>query len=44
MWDNCTTIQRARRYHDLQEVRDLRRTSIKGTGLTTRQVPAPAAE
>jgi alpha-ketoglutarate-dependent 2,4-dichlorophenoxyacetate dioxygenase len=44
MWDNRATMHRARRYHDLQEVRDLRRTSIKGTGLTADQVPALAAE
>jgi alpha-ketoglutarate-dependent 2,4-dichlorophenoxyacetate dioxygenase len=44
MWDNRTTMHRARRYRDLQDVRDLRRTSIKGTGLTAEQVPAMAAE
>jgi alpha-ketoglutarate-dependent 2,4-dichlorophenoxyacetate dioxygenase len=44
MWDNRTTMHRARRYRDLQEVRDLRRTSIKGTGLTAEQIPAMAAE
>jgi len=44
MWDNRTTMHRARRYRDLQEVRDLRRTSIKGTRLTAEQVPAMAAE
>jgi alpha-ketoglutarate-dependent 2,4-dichlorophenoxyacetate dioxygenase len=44
MWDNRTTMHRARRYRDLQEVRDLRRTSIKGIGLTAEQVPALAAE
>jgi alpha-ketoglutarate-dependent 2,4-dichlorophenoxyacetate dioxygenase len=44
MWDNRTTMHRARRYRDLQEVRDLRRTSIKGTGTTAEQVPAMAAE
>jgi alpha-ketoglutarate-dependent 2,4-dichlorophenoxyacetate dioxygenase len=44
MWDNRTTMHRARRYRDLQEVRDLRRTSTKGTGLTAEQVPAMAAE
>jgi alpha-ketoglutarate-dependent 2,4-dichlorophenoxyacetate dioxygenase len=44
IWDNRTTMHRARRYRDLQDVRDLRRTSIKGTGLTTQQVPAVAAE
>jgi alpha-ketoglutarate-dependent 2,4-dichlorophenoxyacetate dioxygenase len=44
MWDNRTTMHRARRYRDLQEIRDLRRTSIKGTGLTAEQIPAMAAE
>ena len=43
MWDNRMTMHRARRYHDLQEARDLRRTSIKGTGLTAEQAPALAA-
>jgi alpha-ketoglutarate-dependent 2,4-dichlorophenoxyacetate dioxygenase len=44
MWDNRTTMHRARRFRDLQEIRDLRRTSIKGTGLTAEQLPALAAE
>jgi alpha-ketoglutarate-dependent 2,4-dichlorophenoxyacetate dioxygenase len=44
MWDNRTTMHRARRYRDLQEVRDLRRTSIKGIAMTAQQVPAMAAE
>ncbi|HQT77389.1 MAG: 2,4-dichlorophenoxyacetate dioxygenase [Rhodospirillales bacterium 20-64-7] len=42
MWDNRTTMHRARRYRDLQDVRDLRRTSIKGTGMTVEQIPAAA--
>jgi alpha-ketoglutarate-dependent 2,4-dichlorophenoxyacetate dioxygenase len=42
MWDNRTTMHRARRYRDLQEVRDLRRTSIKGNGQTAEQVPVAA--
>jgi alpha-ketoglutarate-dependent 2,4-dichlorophenoxyacetate dioxygenase len=42
MWDNRTTMHRATRFRDLQEVRDLRRTSIKGTGLTAEQVPVAA--
>ena len=33
MWDNRTVMHRARRFADLREVRDLRRTSIKGTNL-----------
>jgi alpha-ketoglutarate-dependent 2,4-dichlorophenoxyacetate dioxygenase len=44
MWDNRTTMHRARRFRDLQEVRDLHRTSIKGTELTAEQIPAMAAE
>jgi alpha-ketoglutarate-dependent 2,4-dichlorophenoxyacetate dioxygenase len=44
MWDNRTTMHRARRYRDMHEVRDLRRTAIKGTELTAEQVPAMAAE
>ncbi len=44
MWDNRTTMHRARRYRDLEEVRDLRRTTIRGIGMTTAQVPAMAAE
>ena len=44
MWDNRTTMHRARRYRDLQEVRDLRRTSIKGTGPTVEQFASIAAE
>lgn len=37
MWDNRTVMHRARRFADLQDVRDLRRTSIKGTGLAIAQ-------
>ena len=33
MWDNRTVMHRARSFDDMKEVRDLRRTSIKGTGL-----------
>ena len=40
MWDNRTVMHRARRFDDLKEVRDLRRTSIKGTGLAVEPVPA----
>ena len=42
MWDNRTPKHRARRYRDLQEVRDLRRTSIKGIGMTAEQVSVAA--
>jgi alpha-ketoglutarate-dependent 2,4-dichlorophenoxyacetate dioxygenase len=41
MWDNRTVMHRARRFDDMKEVRDLRRTSIKGTGLMVE--PARAA-
>lgn len=44
MWDNRTTMHRATRFRDLSEVRDLHRTSIKGTGMTAEQVPSMAAE
>jgi alpha-ketoglutarate-dependent 2,4-dichlorophenoxyacetate dioxygenase len=44
MWDNRTTMHRARAYRDMEEVRDLRRTSIRGTAMTVEQVPAMAAE
>src|SRR5215468_7977376 len=40
MWDNRQTMHRARRYHDVGEVRDLRRTTIEGDGPTTRQIAA----
>ena len=40
MWDNRTVMHRARRFNDLKEVRDLRRTSIKGTGLAVEQARA----
>jgi alpha-ketoglutarate-dependent 2,4-dichlorophenoxyacetate dioxygenase len=43
MWDNRTVMHRARSFNDLKEVRDLRRTSIKGTGLMVEPVPAQAA-
>jgi alpha-ketoglutarate-dependent 2,4-dichlorophenoxyacetate dioxygenase len=43
MWDNRTVMHRARRFDDMHEVRDLRRTSIKGTGVTAVPV-AVAAE
>jgi alpha-ketoglutarate-dependent 2,4-dichlorophenoxyacetate dioxygenase len=37
MWDNRTVMHRATRFDDLKEVRDLRRTSLKGTGLEVKQ-------
>src|SRR3984957_871579 len=42
IWDNRTTMHRARRYNDLTEVRDMRRTTIRGDGVTTAQVQAAA--
>jgi alpha-ketoglutarate-dependent 2,4-dichlorophenoxyacetate dioxygenase len=42
MWDNRTVMHRARPFADLKEVRDLRRTSIKGTGLTVGQTSLAA--
>jgi len=42
MWDNRTTMHRARRYNDLQEVRDMRRTTIRGEGVTVAQVQQAA--
>lgn len=44
MWDNRATMHRVRRFRDLQEIRDLRRTSIKGTAMTAEQVHGLAAE
>ena len=37
IWDNRTTMHRARRYDDLHEVRDMRRTTIRGEGMTAAQ-------
>jgi alpha-ketoglutarate-dependent 2,4-dichlorophenoxyacetate dioxygenase len=42
IWDNRTTMHRARRYNDLTEVRDMRRTTIRGDGVTTAQIQAAA--
>ena len=42
MWDNRTVMHRATRFDDLKEVRDLRRTSLKGVGLEVK-LPQPAA-
>ena len=42
MWDNRTTMHRARRYDDLHCVRDLRRSTIRGDGPTVAQVPQAA--
>ena len=40
MWDNRTTMHRARRYNDAHEIRDLRRTSLRGAGPYVPQVLA----
>ncbi len=42
MWDNRTTMHRARRYNDLSDVRDLRRTTIRGDAVTVAQVQEAA--
>jgi alpha-ketoglutarate-dependent 2,4-dichlorophenoxyacetate dioxygenase len=42
IWDNRTTMHRARRYNDLTDVRDLRRTTIRGDGVTVAQIQAAA--
>ena len=38
IWDNRTSMHRARRYNDLSDIRDMRRTTIRGEGLTVEQV------
>jgi len=42
IWDNRTTMHRARRYDDLHDVRDLRRSTIRGDGVTVAQVQQAA--
>jgi alpha-ketoglutarate-dependent 2,4-dichlorophenoxyacetate dioxygenase len=37
IWDNRTTMHRARRYNDLTDIRDMRRTTIRGDGVTVAQ-------
>ncbi len=39
MWDNRLVMHRARRFRDLEEKRDLRRTSLKGVGLELALAP-----
>ena len=41
MWDNRCTMHRARRYN-AADVRDMRRTTVAGDGLTAAQVPLAA--
>ena len=43
MWDNHTVMHRATRFDDLKEVRDLRRTSLKGVRPEVRQQPSVIA-
>ncbi len=42
IWDNRTTMHRARRYDDLHDVRDMRRTTIRGERVTVAQVQEAA--
>lgn len=39
MWDNRQTMHRARRYNDVGETRDMRRTTVAGVEQTAEQVP-----
>ena len=40
IWDNRTTMHRARRYNDLRDVRDMRRSTIRGDAMTAPQQQA----
>jgi alpha-ketoglutarate-dependent 2,4-dichlorophenoxyacetate dioxygenase len=40
IWDNRTTMHRARRYDDLREVRDMRRSTVRGDAMTAPQQQA----
>jgi alpha-ketoglutarate-dependent 2,4-dichlorophenoxyacetate dioxygenase len=40
IWDNRTTMHRARRYDDLHDVRDMHRTTVRGDGPTAPQLQA----
>lgn len=42
IWDNRTTMHRARAYADRTEVRDMRRSTVRGEGMTIEQVRAAA--
>ncbi len=42
MWDNRTTMHRARRYNDLKDIRDMRRSTVRGDSMTTPQVSEAA--
>ena len=37
IWDNRQTMHRARRYDDTREVRDMRRTTVRGEAMTAQQ-------
>ena len=37
MWDNRQTMHRVRRFDDIHEIRDMRRTTIKGETMTAQQ-------
>ncbi len=37
IWDNRTTMHRARRYNDLNDIRDMRRSTIRGDAPTVQQ-------
>ena len=43
MWDNRTVMHRARRFRDMEEKRDLRRTSLKGVGFEVAEQPLATA-
>jgi alpha-ketoglutarate-dependent 2,4-dichlorophenoxyacetate dioxygenase len=40
IWDNRTTMHRARRYDDLHDIRDLRRSTVRGDAMTAPQQQA----
>lgn len=42
IWDNRTTMHRARRYNDLKDIRDMRRSTVRGDGMTAPQVSEAA--
>jgi alpha-ketoglutarate-dependent 2,4-dichlorophenoxyacetate dioxygenase len=42
IWDNRTMMHRARRYNDLTDIRDMRRTTIRGDGVTVAQIQEAA--
>ena len=42
MWDNRTTMHRARRYNDMADIRDMRRSTVRGEGPTIEQTAQAA--